>query len=67
MAPSSPALHLDSATLRRIGVASSTDPRTVKRVSRGEYVRGDAARRAREALAAAGYAVPAAKPRKEKR
>lgn len=49
---------LDTPTLRRLAVQSSTDPRTVAKVARGEHVRGDAARRAAEALTSAGFPVP---------
>jgi hypothetical protein len=55
---------IDKATLRRLAVESSTDPRTVQKVLRGEPVRGMAAHRIAAVLAAEGLAPPpASRPR----
>lgn len=47
----------DTATLRRWAVASSSDPRTVEKVLRGEPVRGLAGYRVRAVLAAEGIKI----------
>lgn len=49
---------IDEATKRELAVQASCDPRTIEKVVRGQPVRGMAGRRARQALLAAGYAVP---------
>lgn len=45
---------LDAATLRRLAVEASTDPRTIEAAYRGKPVRGLAGQRALAALRAAG-------------
>jgi hypothetical protein len=50
-------MKLDDATARRLAVAASCDPRTIKRAARGERVRGLAGQRARAALRDAGFVV----------
>lgn len=52
--------HLDAATLRKIAVRASVDPRTIKRLLRGAPVRGLPAYRIREALAEEGLGPPPA-------
>ena len=47
----------DHATLRKLAVASSCDPRTVAKFLRGEPVRGMARDRLIPVVAAAGIAV----------
>ena len=49
---------MDATTLRRIAVDAGCDPRTVKKVLRGDPVLGAAFYRAKAALEAAGFAVP---------
>jgi hypothetical protein len=41
----------DDATIRELSVAASVDPRTIRKILRGEQVRGMAGKRARAALA----------------
>jgi hypothetical protein len=55
-APSTP----DTPTTRRLAVEACVDPRTITRVATGVHVRGDAARRAREALERHGWRIAAA-------
>jgi hypothetical protein len=50
---------IDAATLRRISVEASCDPRTIVAVLRGDTRRGLAFERAKEALEKAGFQVPA--------
>lgn len=49
--------RLDEATVRALAVEASVDPRTIRRVARGESVRGMAGARARKALESAGYPI----------
>lgn len=53
------ALNIDSATLRRLAVSASCDPRTILAVASGRLVRGLAGERARAVLLAAGLLRPA--------
>lgn len=46
---------IDEASARRLAVKAACDPRTIKRVLRGDRVRGDAGNRARAALVEAGF------------
>jgi hypothetical protein len=48
---------LDAATARRLSVEASCDPKTIRKALLGLPIRGDAGRRAREALARAGLLV----------
>jgi hypothetical protein len=50
MKHSNPQQHLDAATLRRLAVRGSCDPRTIQKVLSGARVRGLAGERARQAL-----------------
>lgn len=52
---------IDAATLRKVSVEASCDPRTVLAVLKGDSTRGLAFERAKAALVAAGYRVPEAK------
>ena len=54
-----PAPLIDAATLRRVAVEASCDPRTVLAVLRGESTKGMAYDRAKKALKGAGFRVPA--------
>lgn len=54
----------DPIQLKRIALEASVDPRTLRRVLRGEEVRGMAGYRAREALAARGL-LPTAPVQKD--
>ena len=49
--------RIDEATIRRLAVESSTDPRTIRKVILGKPVRGMSGERAREALVRAGFPV----------
>jgi hypothetical protein len=49
---------VDAATIRRIAVAASVDPRTVIRHLSGEHVRGMPRHRIAHALKARGLEVP---------
>lgn len=51
-------IKLDSATLRRLAVRASCDPRTITAVASGREVRGMAGERARRVLVEAGYPFP---------
>ncbi len=51
---------IDAATLRRVSVKASCDPRTVIAVLKGSTTSGLAYERAKAALEAAGFKVPAA-------
>jgi len=51
-------IKLDSATLRRLAVRASCDPRTIVAVASGRTVRGMAGERARRVLVEAGYPFP---------
>lgn len=53
------ASFIDAATLRRVSVEASCDPRTVLAVLKGESNSGLAYERAKTALLAAGFKVPA--------
>ena len=53
------AVSLDAATLRRLAVEASCDPRTIQAVLDGRDVRGLPGERARKALIAAGMLEPA--------
>ena len=46
---------IDEERARQLAVEARCDPRTIKKVLRGDPVRGSVADRAREALAKAGY------------
>lgn len=46
--------QIDAATLRKLAVASESDPRSVRRVLAGEEVRGLAGHRVRRVLVEAG-------------
>lgn len=46
---------LDASTLRRLSVLADVDPRSLRRLLRGEPVRGAAGHRARRVLVEAGY------------
>lgn len=46
---------IDEANARRLAVAADCDPRTIKKVLRGDESQTIAAQRARKALADAGY------------
>ena len=46
---------IDEERARELAVRARCDPRTIKKVLRGETVRGSVADRAREALTEAGY------------
>jgi hypothetical protein len=48
-------MQLDEALKRELAVKASCDPRTIQRVYDGERVRGLAGRRAKAALAEAGF------------
>jgi hypothetical protein len=50
---------IDAATLRRISVEASCDPRTIIAVLKGNSKRGLAYERAKAALESAGFQVPA--------
>jgi hypothetical protein len=50
---------IDAATLRRVSVEASCDPRTVVAVLEGSSTSGLAYERAKAALVAAGFRVPA--------
>ena len=50
---------IDEANARRLAVKAVCDPRTIKRVLRGESVRGDAGYRARMVLVEAGLLLAA--------
>lgn len=50
---------IDAATLRKIAVEASCDPRTVLAVLLGDSTSGLAYQRAKSALVAAGFRVPA--------
>ncbi len=50
---------MDEATVRRLAVESSTDPRTIRKLLVGKPVRGMAGERARNALIRAGVLPPA--------
>jgi len=50
--------RIDTATLRRVSVDASCDPRTVSAVLEGRSTRGLAFERAKAALLAAGFRVP---------
>lgn len=52
---------IDAATLRRVSVEASCDPRTIVAVLEGNSPAGLAYERARAALEAAGFVVPAPK------
>lgn len=52
--PVSQPLQIDAATLRRLSVEASCDPRTILAVAAGDPVRGLARERAHAALVAAG-------------
>lgn len=54
-------LKLDNATLRRLAVRASVDPRTIQKVFAGFPVRGLAKYRALAALDEAGLKVPIAR------
>lgn len=58
-APATPQIPTDAATLRRIAVSASADPRSVKRfierMNAGEENRGLLSDRIRAALVAVGY------------
>ncbi len=45
----------DASTLRRLAVLADVDPRSLRRLLRGEPVRGAAGHRARRVLIEAGY------------
>jgi hypothetical protein len=45
----------DASTLRRLAVLADVDPRSLRRLLRGEHVRGAAGHRARRVLVEAGY------------
>ena len=47
--------NLDAATLRRLAVQGDVDPRSLRRLLRGEPVRGAAGHRARRVLVESGY------------
>lgn len=49
---------INSATLRRVAVEASCDPRTVVRVLKGETYKGLVYERAKKALIAAGFTIP---------
>lgn len=55
MAKQQHAIVIDAATLRRLAVEASCDPRTILAVAKGTSVKGLAGERARAALVAAGY------------
>ncbi len=46
---------IDEANARRIAVAADCDTRTIKKIVRGELVRGMVGERARKALQEAGW------------
>jgi hypothetical protein len=50
-----PPCPIDDSLKRELAVKASVCPRTIGKVLRGEPVRGGAGRRARQALAAAGF------------
>lgn len=50
--------HIGAAKLRALAVAADCDPRTVRKVLRGERVTGMAAERARVVLRKAGIKTP---------
>lgn len=50
---------IDAATLRRVSVEASCDPRTVVAVLKGDSTHGLAYERAKKALESAGFKVPA--------
>lgn len=54
------AISLDAATLRRLAVRASTDPRTIAAVAEGRPVRGLAGERAKRVLIEIGYPFPEA-------
>lgn len=56
-------IQLDSATLRRLAVRASCDPRTIVAVAEGRPVRGLAGERARRVLIEIGYPLPPQTPR----
>ena len=51
-------IQLVAATLRRLAVRASCDPRTILAIAEGRPVRGMAGERARRALVEAGYPLP---------
>lgn len=48
---------IDEATARQLSVAAICDPRTIRKVLRGERVRGSAGQRAKEVLLKVGLLV----------
>jgi hypothetical protein len=55
---------LDAATVRKLAVRASVDPRTIMKVFKGNAVKGDAGNRARAVLLADGFIAEDGKPRK---
>lgn len=49
---------LNASTVRRLSVAASCDPRTIRRAAAGEPIRGMSGERARAALRAEGFDIP---------
>lgn len=47
--------NLDASSLRRLAVLADVDPRSLRRLLRGQPVRGGAGHRARRVLIEAGY------------